>query len=163
MSRIWNCKEKWLNTFLNVVSARYLRITVCRDLRVVITVPFFFSIGKAKKFLKAKAGWIEKSLARFARRQKESLPPITGGSYRKFKEKARDFVCQKLIEINKNYGFKYNRVSIKRQKTRWGSCSKKGNLNFDYKIFFLPLPLAVYIITHELCHLKEMNHSMRFW
>ena len=143
--------------------ARNLRITVKRDLKVVVTVPFFFSIGRAEKFLLEKKNWVEKSLARFVRRQKERTPLVVGGSYKKFKEKARIFVYQKLEEINKNYGFKYNRISIRKQKTRWGSCSRKGNLNFNYKIFFLPLSLAEYIVTHELCHLKEMNHSGRFW
>jgi predicted metal-dependent hydrolase len=61
------------------------------------------------------------------------------------------------------YGFKYNRVSIKNQKTRWGSCSKKGNLNFNYKIFLLSPDMRDYIIVHELCHLKELNHSRKFW
>lgn len=143
--------------------ARNLRITVRRDLRVVVTVPFFFSMRQAEKFVQEKAIWIEKTIKRLAKNQKNILPMPARGGYRKFKKKVYDFIYQKLEEINKNYGFKYNKISVRNQKTRWGSCSRKGNLNFNYKILFLPTPLAEYIITHELCHLKEMNHSRRFW
>src|SRR3989344_2593932 len=83
--------------------------------------------------------------------------------YIKNKERAREIVRQKLNDFNNIYGFTYNRVSIKNQRTKWGSCSSKGNLNFNYKIVFLPEHLANYLIVHELCHLKELNHSKSFW
>lgn len=83
--------------------------------------------------------------------------------YQKYKSEARALVLKKLEKYNEVYNFKYGRVSIRDQRTRWGSCSKKGNLNFNYKIVFLPEELADYIIAHELCHLKEFNHSSRFW
>ena len=143
--------------------ARNLRITVHRDMRVVVTMPFFFSANKAEKFVAEKVDWIKKNLERISKNQKNIIPIPHRGGYRKYKEQARLFICQKIDEINNHYGYKYNRVSIRNQKTRWGSCSKKENLNFNYKILFLPIPLAKYIITHELCHLKEMNHSKRFW
>lgn len=76
---------------------------------------------------------------------------------------ARSFISQRLEYYSKIYGFRFNRVSIRNQRTRWGSCSKKGNLNFNYRILMLPQYLADYIIIHELCHLKELNHSFRFW
>jgi len=83
--------------------------------------------------------------------------------YLKFKEQALVLAQERLTYFNQFYGFKFNRVSIKNQKTRWGSCSKKGNLNFHYKIALLPERVADYIIVHELCHLKEFNHSQNFW
>ena len=83
--------------------------------------------------------------------------------YLKNKEEARSYIIQRLRMYSDVYGFKFNRVSIRNQKTRWGSCSKKGNLNFNYRILKLPNHLAEYIIIHELCHLKEFNHSKRFW
>jgi hypothetical protein len=79
------------------------------------------------------------------------------------KERARVFVKEKIVKLNTRYNFTYNHISIKNQKTRWGSCSKKGNLNFNYKIVTLPEHLAEYIIVHELCHLGEFNHSQKFW
>jgi len=68
-----------------------------------------------------------------------------------------------LEYFNTFYNFKWGRVTIRNQKTRWGSCSKKGNLNFNYKIALLKPSQADYIIVHELCHLKEFNHGKNFW
>ncbi len=84
-------------------------------------------------------------------------------AYLKYKETARKLVEEKIEKWNVVYNFKYNRIAIRNQRTRWGSCSKKGNLNFNYKIALLPEKLAEYIIIHELCHLGEFNHSKRFW
>lgn len=83
--------------------------------------------------------------------------------YLQYKDRARELVYRRLEYFNALYGYTYKRISIRNQKTRWGSCSKQGNLNFHYKIAFLPEHLADYIIVHELCHLKEMNHSKKFW
>src|SRR3989338_7663039 len=83
--------------------------------------------------------------------------------YLKYKELARALVKQKLAQYNQVYGFKINRVAIKNHKSRWGSASKKGNLNFNYRLVLLPEALADYVIVHELCHLKEFNHSKSFW
>jgi len=65
--------------------------------------------------------------------------------------------------FNSTYNFKINRIAIKNQTTRWGSCSSKRNLNFNYKIIYLRPVLADYLIVHELCHLGELNHSKMFW
>jgi len=83
--------------------------------------------------------------------------------YLKYKNEALKFVCQRVNHYNQLYDFKFNRISIRNQRTRWGSCSKKGNLNFNYRLLILPQHLADYVIIHELCHLKEMNHSQGFW
>ena len=83
--------------------------------------------------------------------------------YLKYKEFARRLVNERIEYFNSVYGFKVGRVAIRNQKTRWGSCSKRGNLNFNYKIVLLPSHLADYIIVHEICHLGEFNHSKRFW
>ncbi|MDP2944335.1 MAG: M48 family metallopeptidase, partial [bacterium] len=65
--------------------------------------------------------------------------------------------------FNRFYNFKYRRISIRDQKTRWGSCSRTGNLNFSYRVLELTPAAADYIIIHELCHLREFNHCVRFW
>ncbi len=87
----------------------------------------------------------------------------TRWDYKKYKEDARSLVHTKIAELNAHYGYKVGRVSIRNTKSRWGSCSKQGNLNFNYKVLFLPSHIADYIIVHELCHLKEFNHSPNFW
>ena len=76
---------------------------------------------------------------------------------------AQRLVFDRLTYFNNFYNFKYSRVSIKNQATRWGSCSRQGNLNFNYKIVLLPPDLADYIIVHELCHLGQLNHGPKFW
>jgi len=81
----------------------------------------------------------------------------------KKREQARRLVENKLSFFNKFYNFEINRVAIKNTSTRWGSCSSKNNLNFNYKIIYLRPALVDYLIVHELCHLGELNHSKRFW
>ena len=79
------------------------------------------------------------------------------------KEAARALVLARLEYWNQFYGYSYNRVAIRNQKTCWGSCTAKKNLNFSYKLMFLPPHLMDYIIVHELCHLAELNHGKKFW
>lgn len=79
------------------------------------------------------------------------------------KSAALQLASARILYFNQFYHFKINRISVKNQKTRWGSCSKKGNLNFNYRIVLLPPHLADYVIVHELCHLGEFNHSPNFW
>jgi hypothetical protein len=83
--------------------------------------------------------------------------------YLAHKESARSLVVSKLTYWNKYYGFTFNRVSIKNTRRSWGSCSALKNLNFSYKLLFIPEHLQDYVIVHELCHLQELNHSTRFW
>lgn len=83
--------------------------------------------------------------------------------YLEHKETARALVHERLTALNAHYGFTYNRVAIKDARSRWGSCSQKKNLNFNYRLLFLPPHLVDYIIVHELCHLKEFNHGPGFW
>ena len=87
----------------------------------------------------------------------------TTRDYVRHKHAALLLAQKKVAEWNAFYGFRVGKISVKNQKTRWGSCSRKGNLNFNYKILFLPEPLADYLVVHELCHLGEFNHSHKFW
>ncbi|MBI1866469.1 MAG: M48 family metallopeptidase [Candidatus Staskawiczbacteria bacterium] len=79
------------------------------------------------------------------------------------KEKAREIAESRIEYFNCFYKFYFNKIRIKKQKSRWGSCSEKGNLNFNYKIIFLPQKFSDYVFVHELCHIKEFNHSKKFW
>jgi len=83
--------------------------------------------------------------------------------YLAHKEKARRFVHARVARIAHEHGFAYKRIAIRNTKRTWASCSELGNLNFHYKIIFLPEHLADYLIVHELCHLRELNHSKQFW
>lgn len=83
--------------------------------------------------------------------------------YQKHKEEARNIIHNRLQYWTPICEVNFKRVTIRNTKRCWGSCSSLGNLNFSYKMLFLPKCLADYIIVHELCHLKELNHSPRFW
>ncbi len=97
------------------------------------------------------------------RRRKYIKKPKINVNYQKHKETARKIVTQQLAHFNQFYQFSYFRIAIRDQKTRWGSCSIKGNLNFNYRLVYLEPDLINYVIVHEMCHLKEFNHSFRFW
>ncbi|MFY9463381.1 MAG: SprT family zinc-dependent metalloprotease [Candidatus Sungiibacteriota bacterium] len=143
--------------------ARRMRLTVYRDARVVVTVPRLMDASGVARFVASKVRWILDKLERFRR-----LPAgiVTGGTKRdflKYKERAFALVRDRVAYFNRMYGLRFNKISIKNQRTLWGSCSRKGNLNFNYKIVLLPPLLADYIIVHELCHLAEFSHSRAFW
>ena len=84
-------------------------------------------------------------------------------AYLKHREVARDLAHSRVAHFNATYGFTVGRIAIRDQKSRWGSCSRKGNLNFNYRIALLPPHLVDYIVVHELCHLQEFNHAPQFW
>jgi predicted metal-dependent hydrolase len=96
-------------------------------------------------------------------RPKSLIPRRNRQGYLAYKEQARQIATERLAHFNQFYNFTYGRISIRSQKTRWGSCSKRGNLNFNYRIALLPPHLADYIIVHELCHIGQFNHSRDFW
>lgn len=83
--------------------------------------------------------------------------------YIKYKEQARKLIHQRLAFFSQVYNFHYNKVAIRDQRSRWGSCSKNRNLNFNYRLIHLPADLRDYVIVHEMCHLKEFNHGRDFW
>lgn len=101
-------------------------------------------------------GW---SIIRRRRKRKSTVTK----HYMAHKEAARVLVHQKLAYWNQFYNLQYNRVAIRNTKRCWGSCTSLKNLNFSYKVMFLPEPLLDYIIVHELCHLQELNHKAQFW
>lgn len=97
------------------------------------------------------------------RRRKVAKTQPACKHYTAHKESARTLIVTRVEYWNTFYRFSYKRIAIRNQKRRWGSCSSLGNLNFNYKLIFLPHDLVDYIIVHELCHLAELNHGPRFW
>ncbi len=143
--------------------AKRMRLAVYRGGDFVVTVPKFIDESFIKKVLLKKARWIIKKIEYFKKLNPIESPKISRFHYEEHHKKAFSFAKERVMHWNKFYGFDYQKISIKNQKTRWGSCSKKGNLSFNYKIVFLTPALADYIIVHELCHLKAFNHSQNFW
>ena len=90
--------------------------------------------------------------------------PVSGRrDYLKYREQARAFVHGRVAYWNTYYDVRIRRISIKNTRRTWGSCSRKGNLNFSYALLFLPRELADYVVVHELCHARHPNHSSAFW
>lgn len=143
--------------------ARYMRLAVYVGGELVVVAPLRAPLSLVEQFIAKKADWILRTVARMSRYQKPILGRGGKREYLAYKDSALSLARSRLSHFNQVYGFAVGRVAIRNQKTRWGSCSKKGNLNFNYKIALLPAHLCDYIIVHELCHLKEFNHGPAFW
>lgn len=143
--------------------AKRMRLAVYHDSSVVVTLPRGYTESIVEKFLIQKSDWLLNKIDFFSKVKDSSILKLNRGDYLRNKEKALNLISERAEYLNQAYGFKYNKISIKNQKTRWGSCSSKGNLNFNYKLLFLPEYLRDYIIVHELCHLQQFNHSSKFW
>lgn len=150
-------------TLKNSRRARRLRLAIHCDGTLVVTKPFFLRAHLAEEFIREKAEWILTKLdyyKKFPRMFPEAESPA---AYAENKEKAQRLIAERLKYFNEFYKFQYAAVRVRNQKTRWGSCSRRGNLSFNYRLAFLPPEVADYVIVHELCHLREFNHSARFW
>lgn len=143
--------------------ARRIRLAVCCDGSVSVTIPHSFSEGVADRFVKEKIGWIMEKIYHFEKFENIIIPQISKKELKEYKNKALELVGSRIEYFNKVYNFSFNDVSVKNHKARWGSCSSSKNLNFNYKMIFLPKKLVDYIVVHELCHLGELNHSGNFW
>lgn len=145
-----------------VARAKQLRITVASKDSVTVTGPCRVSYKTLERFLGERSAWVLQQLQHFETRPSKSLA-LPQEIYRQKKGAAQKLTEQKLAQWNKVYQFSWERVTIRNQKTRWGSCSSQGNLSFHARIIDLPEELQDYLVVHELCHLQEMNHGPRFW
>ncbi|MDB5204207.1 MAG: hypothetical protein JWP09_235 [Candidatus Taylorbacteria bacterium] len=144
--------------------SRGVRISIrADDASVVVTHSRFATEGFIMKFLESKKDWIEEKVAKL-----QNINPIlrikhSKSEIKKYSAESLGFVKSRLEYFNQHYNLEYKKVFIKNQKTKWGSCSSSKNLNFNYKMILLPPHLQDYLVVHELCHLKEFNHSKAFW
>ncbi len=152
-------------------STKHLRITITSTGTIKITKPRHITIAQMEAFIISKIDWINHTLSKIKSvlteqaKNPSQLPAIklTKKDYLRLKPIALEFATTRLAHFNLHYKLSYKNITIKNQKTRWGSCSHTGNLNFNYKIALLPEHLADYIVVHELCHLGQFNHSHKFW
>jgi hypothetical protein len=142
--------------------AKHLIIHVKPATGVRVAVPYGVSMDKAEKIVRNKISWIQKQQAKIDKiRQKYGFLLKDFGRINK--AAARRKLIHRLEKLAEWHGFNYNRVFIRNQKTRWGSCSTSNNINLNMKLVLLPDELIDYVILHELLHTQIKNHSRGFW
>jgi len=140
-----------------------VRLAIYSNGIFVVTAPKWYPLYIINKFLAEKAEWIYNKLKNVDFAELKFKQKTEKINYQTQKETTRKIIKKRLDFFNRYYNFEYNRISVKNQKSCWGSASCKGNLNFNYKVANLPDDLRDYVLVHELCHLKEMNHGGEFW
>ena len=126
---------------------------------VLLRCPNRMGKKEAEAFLESKRSWIEAHLARLPKPQ----PKLTAAEISTLARQAAADLPPKVEAAAKAMGISYGRITVRSQRTRWGSCSAKGNLNFNCLLMLCPEEVREYVIIHELCHRVELNHSSRFW
>jgi predicted metal-dependent hydrolase len=142
--------------------SKKLRLAIYCDGNFVVTMPKNIPVQTAENFILRKSSWVLKKL-NYLETHRPEVTKYSSSDILDLKERAAILVSKKLEEFNSTYGYRFNKVTIRSQKTRWGSCSKRGNLSFNWRIALLPERMVDYIVVHELCHLGEFNHSPEFW
>ena len=142
------------------IDRKTIAIQIQPDGNVVVRAPKRMRMEEIKRFVESKAEWIEKHLLNRTTFNQEKL---TDQEMKMLREKARAVVTEKVQYYAPLIGVTYNQIAIRAQHTRWGSCSSKGNLNFNCLLALVPMEVLDYVVVHELCHRKELNHSDRFW
>ena len=143
--------------------ARSMRLGVLPGGSVVVTVPRFFgqsSLEAVERLIMRYSQWIENQVRKM---QGRTVIRIRRGDIPRLKREALALTTARCAHFAAFYGYSYKKITIRAQKTRWGSCSKTGNLSFNYKIAALPRHLQDAIVAHEICHLGAFDHSKKFW
>ena len=144
-----------------------IELNICRDGHIRVRVPFSVTDAEIAQVLKEKSSWIEKHRKQMLERQ-QSVREMWGNrlsaqDIQALADQAVKIIPEKVRYFAGKIGVAYGRITIRNQKTRWGSCSGKGNLNFNCLLMLTPDEVQDYVVIHELCHRKEMNHSPKFW
>lgn len=140
---------------------RTLAIQISRAGEITVRCPRFMPTFRIKRFVESKREWIEKHLAQIAAAPQS--PAISIDELNHLKKQARGLIISRVAFYAPIVGVDYGRIAIRAQHGRWGSCSAKGNLNFNCLLALTPPYVQDYIVVHELCHRKHPNHSSRFW
>ncbi len=166
-----NCSHKLLS--LNI-GQKKIRIQIIRSSRkstsleimrtgeVVVRAPYCLADQEVKAFLETHKMWLSKKLKEQMARQPYPFPVFENITKSEM-ERIKKIISGKVKYFAGIMGVAYGKITVRNQKTRWGSCSSKGNLNFNYRLAYLPDELLDYVVVHELAHRIHMNHSKEFW
>lgn len=129
--------------------------------RLIVRAPLFATDAEIHNFVQKHRRWAEKHLAEA--QALDAIEPLTMDELRDLAQQAKAVIPQRVATYAPLIGVDYGRITIRTQHSRWGSCSSKGNLNFNCLLMLTPPEVLDSVVVHELCHRKEMNHSPKFY
>lgn len=147
-------------------SRKTLVVQIRADGTVIARAPLRMPKDRILCFLSEKASWIRMQQGRMQEREKmrqQARIHLDAAQEKELRERAKSVLAQRTAYFARQVGVTYGRITVRDQKTRWGSCSQTGNLNFNFRLILAPLEVLDYVVVHELCHRRQMNHSTQFW
>lgn len=140
-------------------------IKITADMQIVVFVPVYVSDNEIERMVISKSKWIDEHMLKVQSTidERSKLEKITFEQIKELADQAVEYIPKRVKYYAEKENFVYNKITIKNLVSRWGSCSTKGNLNFNCLLMLTPDYVIDYIVVHELCHLREMNHSEKFW
>ena len=155
-----------LSVLLVRSSRKTLAVQIRADGTVIARAPLRMPKDRILCFLSEKASWIRMQQWRMQEREKmrqQARIHLDAAQEKELRERAKSVLAQRTAYFARQIGVTYGRITVRDQKTRWGSCSQTGNLNFNFRLILAPLEVLDYVVVHELCHRRQMNHSTQFW
>ncbi|MCI5696608.1 MAG: DUF45 domain-containing protein [Spirochaetia bacterium] len=142
-----------------------ISVQITPDQKLLVKAPAYTSIKEVEEFLREKRDWIIKQINRtkVTSQQAAQMGILSDKEIRKLKRDAKKIIPERVEYYAKLSGITYNRIFIRLQKSRWGSCSVEGNLNFNALLALMPLEVLDSVVVHELCHRRHMDHSKAFY
>ena len=151
----------------NIQIVKSRRKTISLQLKpdgaILVKAPNRVSNRYIREFIASHQGWIENQFQKMEQVREAAGEPLTEAEIKELYEKAAKLIPERVAYYAAKIGVTYGRITIRKQKTRWGSCSSRGNLNFNCLLMLTPDKAIDSVIVHELCHRKEMNHSPKFY
>ena len=155
-----------LSVLLVRSSRKTLAVQIRADGTVIARAPLRMPKDRILCFLSEKASWIRMQQGRMQEREKmrqQARIHLDAAQEKELRERAKSVLAQRTAYFARQIGVTYGRITVRDQKTRWGSCSQTGNLNFNFRLILAPSEVLDYVVVHELCHRRQMNHSTQFW
>ena len=155
-----------LSVLLVRSSRKTLAVQIRADGTVIARAPLRMPKDRILCFLSEKASWIRMQQGRMQEREKmrqQARIHLDAAQEKELRERAKSVLAQRTAYFARQVGVTYGRITVRDQKTRWGSCSQTGNLNFNFRLILAPSEVLDYVVVHELCHRRQMNHSAQFW
>lgn len=144
-----------------------IALGIYEDFTVYVKAPLHYSDKQIIDFVNSKSRWLENHIEKLRQKKeieaREPIQRLTHEDIKNLAAKASIYIPERVRFFSPKLGVNYGRITIRNQTSRWGSCSEKGNLNFNCLLMLMPPEMIDYTVVHELCHLKELNHSKSFY